>query len=382
MNFIEVTKAEMTSGKNVNDDVFQQVVNDWHTLADSEKAAFLAAWATRPSSNGNGSAGATGTPAKYSTWGDIDAMLGPITWVWPGWLPAGMLTIIAAEPGVGKSALCLRIAQTLIGNRIDWPDGKLFDGGDGRVVWAESESGQAINLERAKAWKIDTSRIIQPGLPLEDFRLDDDAKMAALIDLAHLSDVRAVIIDSLRGANSRNENDSDVIGLVMQLSQLARDTNKPIILTHHLRKRGLLDGPDGPNLDRLRGSSAIVQPARVVWTLDTPDPQDKETRRLAQAKNNLARTPQPLGLTISEHGVLFVDAPEPPRTVSRQEQAINFLLATLADGALPADEVYEQAQLAGHSKSTLDRAKTKIGVVSFKNGMGSGGWQWGLPAKN
>ena len=367
----------MTHG-NVNDDIFQQLVNDWPTLSDNERAAILAALATRPSSNGNG---ATGTPS-FSTWGDIAAMLGPITWIWPGWLPAGMLTIIAAEPGVGKSALCLRIAQTLIGNKIDWPDSTLYDGGGGRVVWAESESGQAINLERAKAWGIDTSRIIQPGLPLEDFRLDDAAKLAALIDLTHLPDVRAVIIDSLRGANSRNENDSDVIGLVMQLSQLARDTNKPIILTHHLRKRGLLDGADGPNLDRLRGSSAIVQPARVVWTLDTPDPQDKETRRLAQAKNNLARTPRPLGLTISEHGVVFVDAPEPPRVVSRQEQAINFLLALLADGSIPADEVYEQAQLAGHSKSTIDRAKTKVGVVSFKKGMGGGGWQWGLPAKN
>lgn len=358
---------------NVNDDLWQQ-------LTEAEKAELLSQYAARPSSNGNG---ATGSPAAFSTWADIAAMLGPITWSWPGWLPAGMLTIIAAEPGVGKSALCLRIAQTLIGNKIDWPDSTLYDGGDGgRVVWAESESGQAINLERAKAWGIDTSRIIQPGLPLEDFRLDDAAKMAALIDLTHLPDVRAVIIDSLRGANSRNENDSDVIELVMTLSQLARDTNKPIILTHHLRKRGLLDGADGPNLDRLRGSSAIVQPARVVWTLDTPDPQDKETRRLAQAKNNLARTPRPLGLTISEHGVVFVDAPEPPRVVSRQDQAINFLLALLADGSIPADEVYEQAQLAGHSKSTIDRAKAKVGVVSFKKGMGGGGWQWGLPAKN
>jgi len=357
-------------------------VNDalWQQLTEAEQADLLSYHAARSGSTGNG---ATGAPPTFSTWGDIAAMLGPITWSWPGWLPAGMLTIVAAEPGVGKSALCLRIAQTLIGNKIDWPDGTLFDNGTGgRVVWAESESGQAINLERANAWGIDTSRIIQPGLPLEDFRLDDAAKLAALIDLAHLPDVRAVIIDSLRGANSRNENDSDVIDLVMTLSQLARDTNKPIMLTHHLRKRGLLDGPDGPSLDRLRGSSAIVQPARVVWTLDTPDPQDKETRRLAQAKNNLARTPPPLGLTISERGVVFVDAPEPPRVVSRQEQAINFLLALLSDGAIPADEVYEQAQLAGHSKSTIDRAKTKVGIVSFKKGMGGGGWQWGLPAKN
>lgn len=367
-----------------NDALFSQIAAEFAALAESEQAAFLAAWASRPekgSGPGDTSEGGGG-PGDYSTWADIAAMLGPITWSWRGWLPDGLLTIVAAEPGVGKSALCLRIAQTLIGNRIDWPDGTLYEGGPGRVVWAESESGQAINLERAKAWGLDTDRIIQPGRPLDDFRLDDPEKWQALHDLAFLPDVRAVIIDSLRGANSRNENDSDVIGLIMRLAELARDCNKPILLTHHLRKRGLLDGPDGPGLDRLRGSSAIVQPARVVWTLDTPDPQDKETRRLAQAKNNLARAPQALGLTISERGVVFVDAPQAPKTVSQQEAAINFLLALLADEAMPAEEVKEQAQLAGHSARTIERAKTKIGIVSLKKGGGGGPWYWGLPAKN
>ncbi len=356
-------------------------INDalWQQLTEAEQADLLAQYAQRTGGNGNGA----GQPAagQYSTWADIAATLGPITWSWPGWLPDGMLTIIAAEPGIGKSALCLRIAATMIGSQWQWPDGTLYTAGAGRVVWAESESGQAINLERARAWGLDTAKLIQPGLPLDDFRLDDPAKLQTLCDLAFLPDVRAVVIDSLRGANSRNENDSDVITLVMRLAELARDCNKPILLTHHLRKRGLFDG-DGPSLDRLRGSSAIVQPARVVWALDTPDPQDKETRRLSQVKNNLSRTPQPLGLTIGAAGVTFVDAPEAPRQVSQQDAAINFLLALLATEALPAEEVLEQAKLAGHSERTVKRAKDKIGVVSMKKGGGSGPWLWGLPAKN
>lgn len=318
-------------------------------------------------------------PARYSTWADTAALLGPITWSWPRWLPNGMLTILASEPGDGKSALALRVVATMIGHSEEWPDGAPFEGEPGRVVWAESEAGHAINLERAKGWGLDTTRIIQPGLPLEDFRLDDAPKMDALRELAYLPDVRAVVIDSLRGANSRNENDSDVIALVMALGQLARDTNKPIILTHHLRKRGLLDGPGGPSLDRLRGSSAITQPARVVWVIDTPDPQDKETRRLAQAKNNLGRFPEALGMTISTAGVQFVDAPEAPHPVSQQDAAVNFLLALLKDEAMPSVDVLEHARLAGHSDRTVKRAKDKLGIVSLKR---TTGWYWGLPAKD
>jgi putative DNA primase/helicase len=357
----------------------------WARLTEAQQAAALAAVATgSPSANGNGeqhaTAVATGAP-QFSTWGDVAAVLGPITWTWPGWLPDGMLSIVAAEPGIGKSALCLRLAATLIGNVAEWPDGALHSAAPGRVVWAESESGQAINLERARGWGLDTSRILSPGLPLEDFQLDDAAKYQALRDLAFLNDVHAVVVDSLRGAHSRRENDSDLFAIVKLLAELARDCGKPVILTHHLRKRGLLD-TDGPTLDRLRGSSAIVQPARVVWALDTPDLQDKDTRRLSQVKNNLGRSPAPLGFTIGPAGVTFVEAPEPPRVISRQEAAIQFLLTLLKEEALPAEEVLEQARLAGHSQTTVQRAKGKIGVISLKKGAGGGPWFWGLPEKN
>ena len=98
-----------------NDALFSQIAAEFAALAESEQAAFLAAWASRPekgSGPGDTSEGGGG-PGDYSTWADIAAMLGPITWSWRGWLPDGLLTIVAAEPGVGKSALCLRIAQTL-----------------------------------------------------------------------------------------------------------------------------------------------------------------------------------------------------------------------------------------------------------------------------
>ncbi|MCI0726797.1 MAG: AAA family ATPase, partial [Chloroflexi bacterium] len=45
-----------------------------------------------------------------SSWADLDERLDPVQWDWPGWLPRGFLTILAGEPGTGKSLLCLRLA--------------------------------------------------------------------------------------------------------------------------------------------------------------------------------------------------------------------------------------------------------------------------------
>ena len=52
---------------------------------------------------------------------DIAHDLRPITWLWPGWLPIGMITLLAARPGTGKSLLALDIAARVI-QGAPWPD--------------------------------------------------------------------------------------------------------------------------------------------------------------------------------------------------------------------------------------------------------------------
>ena len=47
----------------------------------------------------------------------------PIQWHWPGYLPAGMLTLLSGAGGTGKSTLAFSFAATLSTGRL-WPDGK------------------------------------------------------------------------------------------------------------------------------------------------------------------------------------------------------------------------------------------------------------------
>src|SRR5258707_1253868 len=46
----------------------------------------------------------------------------PIQWLWPGWLPAGKLTLLAGSPGTGKTTLALALAAAITRGS-EWPDG-------------------------------------------------------------------------------------------------------------------------------------------------------------------------------------------------------------------------------------------------------------------
>lgn len=103
-------------------------------------------------------------------------------------------------------------------------------------------------------------------------------------------DVCLGVVDSLWGTSQGNDRDAEIGLTTKWLAQQARDTGKPILLSHHLRKRGMFD-LDEITLDRVRGSSTIVQTARLVWALDAPHPDAPERKRLSVIKPNLAAFP-------------------------------------------------------------------------------------------
>ncbi len=60
------------------------------------------------------------------------------------------------------------------------------------------------------------------------------------------------------------------------------------------------------------------------------------------------------------------------------DEAKDFLLEALASGPVNVKQVQGEAARAGISEATLRRAKTTLGIVSEKQGMG-GPWVWTLP---
>ncbi len=330
---------------------------------------------------GNGNVGSAdletlGTPG---TWEDLRSLVGPVEWDWPLWVPRALLIMIVAALGVGKSLAALAVARTyLLGE--DWPDGTPFDGALGCVLWVETEAGEAINLERAERWGLPLERLLTPYRdPLAAVTLTDSTDRAGITEIAQEADVSAVIVDSLSGGNTRDENSAAMLGVTTWLARLARDTGKPVYLTHHVRKARERDHDPrfGLTLDMVRGHTSICQPARVIWALDFPSGPGSDIRRLHQIKNNLRRFPDPLGMRIDEEGnVLWGDAPQEPADATASGRACAFLKSLLGKGPVPSATVLKRAEDARIAPATLNRAKRASRIVSLKV---EGTWVWSLP---
>lgn len=322
---------------------------------------------------------ATPEEEKDTSWADLRNQLGPITWDWPGWIARGFQILVASVPGEGKSNLILHVARVYLSGSL-WPDLATFKGELGKILWCETESAQALNLERAEKWKIPLENIITPlDDALSNISLDDKDHLDAIFHKAQHPDIRLVIVDSLSGGTRREaRNSSDMLAVGGFLADLAKVTGKPILVSHHLNKSR--NGSDLVTLDRVRDSSAIVQLARVVWAIDTPDIEKPEAKRLYCIKNNLAKFPMPLGFEIGETGLTFTDAPKPPKKEGQEERAVNVLKNYLIarSNNVPATEIDELAKNERISFATLRRAKDRLNITSNKVG---DVWYWSLPTE-
>ena len=316
-------------------------------------------------------------PTATTTWADLAQEHTPTPWDWPGWLPCSYLTILAGQSGLGKSSLCLHLAASYSDGR-PWPDGTPFTATPGKILWAESEGAHAANLERLQNWGLDPAQIITPlQNPKHNFKLASERDYADLLLSAIRDDVRLVILDSLSGISSGGISPLALRELLTSLAKIARISRKPVLLTHHLRKRTSFDRENAqPNLDRLLGSSVISQIPRLIWGLDLPDPANPQTRRLSVIKNNLAPFPDPLGFHIDNHGLHF--GPPPPPLYSQLDEAIHFLTSHLAAGPQPAAQLLAAADAAGLARPTLRRAKKQLRIKSHKH---PNQWLWHLPPK-
>ena len=59
----------------------------------------------------------------------------PVDWIWPGWIAAGKLHILAGAPGTGKTTLTLALAAALtVCGR--WPDGSRVKQPGSVLIWS------------------------------------------------------------------------------------------------------------------------------------------------------------------------------------------------------------------------------------------------------
>ncbi len=316
-----------------------------------------------------------------------------IKWLWPDRVPFGMLSMLAGDPGLGKSLLTIDLAA-----KVSRAAGEVL------LLSAEDHAGATIR-PRAMAANADLARIhivamSREGLD-EGLRLPDDCD--ALDTLVEKHKARLVVIDPLMahmadGVDSHSDKSSRTA--LAPLHHMAERRGCAVLFVLHLNKA---KGADP--MYRTGGSIAVPAAVRSALLLardpDDPDGDRGSQRVLAHFKCNLGEFAESLTYSIGSVQLPGDEGLSAPRLMkigtsetsgadllnagsgeerSERSEAIEILEKELADGPVRVKEVKAAVLAAGVSPRTLDRAKSSLRVTSDRKGFGAEGeWYWELP---
>ena len=216
----------------------------------------------------------------------------PLPWLWPGRIPVGKLTLLAGDPGVGKSLLTIDMAARITAGRPwpDQPDNQLPEPGD--VIYIGTEDDMADTLRpRLEAAGGDPSRFyVLTGCadPHKDgwhpLKLPRDRIVVYQMGRA-LPATKLIIIDPLAGflADSDAHTPMRIRGVLRTLMEEMDTFGMAVVAITHLSK----SGPRPPRPVPL-GRFPLVRRHRPRRPPGCPDPEDPGRRLMLPLKNNLA----------------------------------------------------------------------------------------------
>lgn len=210
----------------------------------------------------------------------------PIDWLWKDKIAKGKVTLIAGDPGLGKSQTTIFIASIV-------STGGVFPGGSecekGRVLFfsAEDDPEDTIN-PRLEAVKADRENIFIFSTVKKDgkeksFDLSKDMDLLTKT-VEEAKDISLIIVDPITAFLGETDShvNAEVRALLSMLSKLAAKHGIAIIVVTHLNKSS-----GGSPLNKITGSLAFVAAARAAYMV-IKDENDESRRLFLPVKNNLA----------------------------------------------------------------------------------------------
>ena len=315
-----------------------------------------------------------------------------VRWLWGGRIPYGKLTVVAGDPGVGKSYLTLAVAAAVTrGAPLPGDDGQREPG---RVLLASYEDEPADTLRpRADLLGVDLDRchvvegvLDRPGDKPHPFGPADVEALAGSV--ARHPDLRLLVLDPVAawiGAGVDTYRDNEVRAALDGLRLLAAEHGLAVLLVMHMRKSGAANA-----LARLSGSGAYGQLVRSAL-LAGRDPDDDSRCALAHTKHNLAPRQPTIGYRIDDHGLTWTGevadldgerlaGHDPDDRQTQRGEAEAFLRDVLADGPRKASDIQATAEAHDLAASTVKNAKKRLGVLTERHGFGPGSYvTWSLP---
>jgi putative DNA primase/helicase len=322
-------------------------------------------------------------------------------WLWPGWLSAGKLHLLAGEAGTGKTTLALAIAAAIT------TGGTLPDGTDaplgGVLFWSGEDNVEDTITPRLYAAHADSSKFAFVTGTMSEYGVVEDFNplqggvhnIEAELEMRD-EKPRLLIIDPITACVPSMTNQAVREGLTPWV-RMAERTGMAILGITHVSKGSSRKAL----IDRVLGAQAFSAVSRVVMmTAKTPTGETV----LVRAKSNISSKRG--GYTYRLRDVDFENPLKPAETIfssyvqfgdyidlpaeeivdglnhsdaipSRSDEAVAWLHSILMSGGRLRVEIEDEALCIGHSWATIRRAKTILRVQSKKGT--DGRWWWVMP---
>ena len=326
----------------------------------------------------------------------------PVRWLWKGWVPLKMMTLLIGLPGQGKTTMAEWLAaMTTLGLL----EGDLYGKPSDVLVVSYEDQWEETLRPRLEAVDADLDRVrflARQG----DGVLDLTSQIPGIERIARATEAKLLIVDplvaGLPAGEINSHRDQDVRSGLAPLVAMTGKCELALVPTGHFSKGA------ASALVGMGGSVGFSAAARSILVFGV-DPNDEQgasgpARVLAHGKCNVGRLQRsrqcqvlphfldPFGDNIETNrfelgepcdvvadDLLRIDE----RKRSAKAEAKRFLEELLADGPARATEAFEKAEEQDIAAKTLKRAKGDLGVKSEqrKDSEGKPEWWWKLPSK-
>ena len=307
-----------------------------------------------------------------------------VNWLWDPFIARGNLTMLDGDPGLGKSHVTLAIAAALSLGKL-LPAQSIATRGTTLLVSCEDSLGCSVKPRLIKMSANCDHIFAYPELFTLD--LEGQLKLRKTVEQERPD---LIIIDPIfayMGAGVDTNSANKVRAILAPLAKLAEEFQCAIVCVRHLSK-----GTTGQSLmHRGMGSIDFSAAARSTLTV-VLHPENENERIIVHSKTNIG--PKGPSIEFSFEGDAFrwigisefreSDFVDQTNTHSHQKtrkgsEAEAFLKEILEPGPQRSTLVYDMADEAEISRSSLNRAKERLGVVSTKGRGEDSGWTWSLP---
>lgn len=322
-----------------------------------------------------------------------------VSWLWDPYIPIGKLTILEGDPGIGKTFAALAITAAVTNSTgLPGQDGRPGPGRDPRnVIYLTGEDGLADTLRpRLDAIGADADRVIAlQGYSTHDQDTGETTEhQVSMRDLNVLDRVLSehepalLVIDPLQaflGADTDMHRSNETRPVLMGVARLAEKHACAVLLIRHLSK-----SQADRAIYRGLGSIDFVAAARSVL-LAGQDPQDPTKRAIIHTKGSLSEQGVSIAYELKDRQFLWTGVSDltagqvmqPDKYAETDsklkiDEAKDFLRDYLADGPQPTNEVLKKAENAGMNIVTIRRAKSDLGIDSYKEPGRTGRWFYKL----